>query len=441
MTFNHSKSARTDIGYARVASFAWLFVLHIACASANDKPIHLGVATCAGSNCHGATSAQNSSTVRQNEFVIWHRQDKHAQAYAILHEPAAQRIATNLGLKNAHEAPACLVCHSDYVPQAERGKRFQLSDGVGCEACHGGAEQWLGTHVSGKATHAENVALGLKSIGEPQRRAGLCMACHSGDATHEMTHNIMGAGHPRLVFELDTFSEIQPAHYVVDKDYRQRKPTADHATTWALGQIQASRSLLHNLRDGKHLGEGLFPEFIYFNCHSCHRSMLDPSYREMETGAAPGEVRLADANFAMLGFIIDITSSEQASRYRTMHKALQKSVQHGAQDTSDIATKLLRIVDALEKKLRSGVSAQDAGAITKRIISAGAAQLLVDYARAEQATMALDALRSSAALSSTEKAQLSPTIDALFAVLKDEKTFSGAAVSAVFQDAAGRINP
>ena len=40
---------------------------------------------------------------------------------------------------------------------AQQGVQFKMSDGVGCEACHGGAQRWLGDHVTGKTTHADLV--------------------------------------------------------------------------------------------------------------------------------------------------------------------------------------------------------------------------------------------------------------------------------------------
>ena len=33
--------------------------------------IHLGVASCAGNNCHGATERSEGSSVAQNEYLIW----------------------------------------------------------------------------------------------------------------------------------------------------------------------------------------------------------------------------------------------------------------------------------------------------------------------------------------------------------------------------------
>ena len=49
-------------------------------------------------------------------------------------------------------------------------------------------------------------------------RAGLCLSCHFGNQEKFVTHRMMGAGHPRMSFELDTFTQLQPAHFVVDED-------------------------------------------------------------------------------------------------------------------------------------------------------------------------------------------------------------------------------
>ena len=62
----------------------------------------------------------------------------------------------------------------------------------------------------------------LTASGEPVERARLCLSCHFGDPLRFANHRIMGAGHPRMSFELDTFTALQPAHFKVDADYRKR---------------------------------------------------------------------------------------------------------------------------------------------------------------------------------------------------------------------------
>ena len=99
---------------------------------------------------------------------------------------------------------------------------FQISDGVGCEACHGGGERWLGLHVSGVASHQDNWMLGCTQL-----RIRLREQSYAYPAILAMTKKLspidMGAGHPRLDFELDTFTATQPAHYEIDKDYYEEK--------------------------------------------------------------------------------------------------------------------------------------------------------------------------------------------------------------------------
>ena len=46
--------------------------------------VHLGVTSCAGSTCHGATSPWKGSTVLQNEYITWDRYDPHSKAYSVL---------------------------------------------------------------------------------------------------------------------------------------------------------------------------------------------------------------------------------------------------------------------------------------------------------------------------------------------------------------------
>ncbi|HCO91266.1 MAG TPA: hypothetical protein DIT40_09870, partial [Alphaproteobacteria bacterium] len=59
----------------------------------NDKVMHLGVASCASSTCHGAVTSFTQSTVLLNEYVTWVRKDKHAKAYEVLLNDESKRIA------------------------------------------------------------------------------------------------------------------------------------------------------------------------------------------------------------------------------------------------------------------------------------------------------------------------------------------------------------
>jgi len=134
---------------------------------------HLGVASCASSVCHGKIGVQMDRDVGLNEHFIWLNKDWHSRAFRNLATDRAHSIAANLGLPNATTAKICLDCHSDNVPPVLRGQKFQLGKGVGCEACHGSAGNWIQTHTQKSMAHNDNVASGLYPTELPLRRAEL----------------------------------------------------------------------------------------------------------------------------------------------------------------------------------------------------------------------------------------------------------------------------
>jgi hypothetical protein len=389
--------------------------------------VHLGVSSCAGSSCHGALEPWPNSTVQQNEFVIWQDKDPHAKAYKTLMSEQSKRIAKNLGLANAYEADMCLDCHADNIPADRRAKGFQISDGVGCESCHGGAVDWLGVHVSGQADHKKNVAAGLFPTEEPLARAKLCLSCHVGDKDRVITHRIMGAGHPRLGFELDTYTMTQPAHFKMDADYTQRKGLPDHIKTWALGQVIAADSLLDGMLDPKRNQDGIFPELIFFDCHSCHHPMSNVRWEAREShGIGPGIPRLNDANLIMLATLLDKVDVNLAQQLRARTKALHQASLKGHEATLAAARSLRDLTMPLISRLSTMTfQSNDLRALMTTLIERGMKGEYVDYAAAEQATMALssilDAMKMAKLLTEPQYKDLSHVLDQAYtAVEKDE---------------------
>jgi hypothetical protein len=353
---------------------------------------HLGVASCAGSNCHGAASrTKTKSGVVQNEYLIWQRYDKHAIAFTVLQGKRGQRIAANLGIGPADQAPVCLQCHADTVPRALQGVQFHIADGVGCESCHGGSNRWLGPHSTGLTKHATLVQeYGLYPTDQPKARATLCLSCHLGDADRFITHKIMGAGHPRLSFELQTFTQIQPAHFVIDDKYRARKMVAQGVQVWAVGQAMALQRIAEELGDPRHQGEGVFPELVFFDCQSCHHSTANLRWQKRGgTGLSPGLPHFNDANAIMLHAIAlrvapDLAASLQAD-VRSLHQALSTGAGRPAAPAQRIAQTAARLGDVLAAH---DFSRDDMRAMIAALAQAGGAGDFSDYAAAEQATMA-----------------------------------------------------
>lgn len=395
----------------------------------NDKVMHLGVASCASSTCHGAVTSFTESTILLNEYVTWVRKDKHAKAYEVLLNDESKRIARNLGLKNAHEADLCLDCHADNVPAAQRGPSFQLSEGVGCEACHGGSEKWLSSHAVGPP-HAENISLGLYPTDDPVARAELCLSCHFGNKDKFVTHRIMGAGHPRMSFELDTFTQIQPAHFVIDDDYRKRKRVSEGVQLWAVGQAVAARDLLAALVDSKRNRDGMFPELVLFDCHACHSSMSKVDWQPTKTGnRTPGMPHVNGASLLMLRIIADAVDPARGKAMASKTRALHKAVSNGMPQMVSAARDLQVLTDEFVQKFASHkFEAEEMQAILSGLIATGLQGEYADYAAAEQVAMAMDsiiaAMVDARMVSDAKVRKLQSALDAVYNAVDREDSYS-----------------
>ena len=388
----------------------------------------LGVGSCASSLCHGAVETWTKSRVLQNEYVTWSRMDKHARAYTVLHNKLSQQIATNLKLaKPAHEAPECLGCHTHYVPEKLRGERYRISDGVSCEACHGPAERYVRSHVERGASRKDNIARGLYPTADPVARAQLCLSCHFGNEQKFVTHKIMAAGHPRMSFELDTFTQIQPPHY--RSDARQ---VWDGVRTWAIGQALAAHEILDILNHPKRGRDGLFPELVLFDCHSCHHPMRDRREAGNRLGVGPGVMRLNDSSLLMLRQIVRIASPQSAEAFSQQVTRFHRSVAGG-----DDALAQARALQKMIAQLIPAIGAypfgpEDLRTILVGLVDDGLAGQYSDYHGAEQAVMGVqsvaDFMQKRGLIRSASIAQSMKRL--LTAVAHDEKYRA-----ATFQDA------
>jgi hypothetical protein len=413
---------------AALGALLWLAIPPAGAQSPTVQPLHLGVATCSGSNCHGASERPAGSAVPGNEYIIWSKRDKHRQAYTVLLEERAIRMARAIGLPDAANQKICLDCHADNVPAEQRGRQFQLADGVGCEACHGGASNWLGRHISG-ATHRDNLAAGLYPTEQPAARAEKCLGCHLGDATRFVDHRLYGAGHPRLGFELDTYTAIEPAHVVVDKGYIERKGRITDIGVWAAGQALTVARQMKALLDPKHARPGLFPELAFFDCHSCHHPFdALHSPRPTLSGLGPGTVRLNDANIVMLQVAAARIAPEAARSLGVQIMALHRAT---ANDPSSVKAAAAAIRDTAQGlvSLLAGheYGNADIRALADAIIALGNGPDGWRFSHAEQTTMALEsveaAMKSAGVLGEAQAEAVKKAMEALYASFAGEASF------------------
>lgn len=398
-------------------------------------PLHLGPASCASSVCHGRADAKAGARVMQNEYRLWSREDAHSRAYNRLLGSRSQAIAARLGLASAASAKVCLDCHADNVDQARRGEKFQLSDGVGCEACHGGAGDWIKSHAERGVSHADNLARGLVANEDPEVRARRCLDCHLGSAEKFAGHDMMAAGHPRLSFELTAFTANQPAHYQVDDDYVQRKGPVSVAAIWSQGILAAVRAQVQLLQSPRLHGTGWFPELALFDCHACHHPMNERRFTElpMLRGLAPGAIRLNDGNLQMLIALAETRSPEPGNRLESAGNALHLASQRGPAELRAEATALAAQVEAL----RTTISAKpldraELGRLRQNLLGRAERGLFRDFAAAEQAFLAVETV----SIELGDRDALRSRLDRWFKSVEDENHFNAAR----FAELAGKLS-
>lgn len=437
------------MGRGRIAKIVGLLVAVMACGAAfaaapgglpaaGRVGVHEGVASCAGSTCHSRPVA-SGLTVRQNEVITWEGPGDpgaHQRAWKVLTEPRAQAIANRLGLGLAQRAPACLGCHADPASPRERGARFQVSDGVGCEACHGGAGGWIASHYALGATHAANVARGMVALDDAKVRANRCLDCHFGGSRPGQfaTHEIMAAGHPRIAFELDLYTALQ-RHYDVDADFVKRKSWPSGVKVWAVGQALALDRALTLYGEPAHNGAGAFPEFYFFDCQSCHRTIAaeDPKWRpaaEVNPGRATpvGMAPFNDENMIMLSAAAKVGAPALAARFeadsRAFHTALAKDRPGSLRAAGQLAATSRALADAFAAH---GFGRADSLAIFQAVLSGEGARRYTDYAGASQAVMAADtllnALVAQGGVDRAAAARLRPDLERAYQTVHDPNTF------------------
>lgn len=238
--------------------------------------------SCASASCHGGGQAG----AKGSEHTTWAMDltrnppvahDPHARAYRVLFNEVSVRIAKLYGGGPAHLNHVCLKCHA--VPGDDpHAIPESVAEGVGCAACHGSDEKWLTTHYlpGWKAlSNREKAAFGFVPTKNMVARATACAACHVGDSTREVDHDLIAAGHPRLNFEYTRF------HYspVYRKHWADPAPTATfEARAWGIGQLASLRAALNLLRARasgalREVNPHPWPEFAEGSCYACHQSV------------------------------------------------------------------------------------------------------------------------------------------------------------------------
>jgi hypothetical protein len=422
---------------------ACLFGVSVATRTARDPPLlaaeapgaealqtpeagsFTGPGSCAAASCHGAVRPAAGSRILQTEYSTWIVQDRHAKATAVLSNPVSVRMARILGLPRADAAPKCLACHALDVPEAQRARSF-ADEGVSCEACHGPASGWLGPHTTRGWTHAQSVKLGMYDTKDPVRRAERCLSCHLGDETKSVDHEMIAAGHPDLVFDLEAFSAAMPRHW-------QENPQNDPwrtARTWATGQLVQLGEGLKRL--ARRANGPVWPEYAELDCFSCHHGLAraDESWRQEQgyRNRRPGNPPWNHARVVVARHVIRLLDSSAIERFDADIAKLAQEVskiQGDRRAIADAATRLARELDTLARRA-AGATVDGAAARALVRAIAGDADAIAAHGEraAEQAVMSIEVLsRAHAGQSKDGDTEWRAALDRLFEQLQNPSGF------------------
>ncbi|HVS33754.1 MAG TPA: multiheme c-type cytochrome [Thermoanaerobaculia bacterium] len=385
---------------------------------------YVGVASCVNSGCHGSTEPLNQTRALQNEYYTWLNNDRHAQAYNVLFNNVSARIAKNMRLRRrAYEEKMCLDCHTTNVAASQVVGNIDPEDGVQCEACHGPASGWRDEHTQLGWTHADSVRRGLNDLRDVSRRGEQCLTCHLGNASKEVDHDLIAAGHPILAFELDNYTESMPPHWTAGRESHGLR-------AWAVGQVVKFRDSLDNV--ARHARGDKWPEFADMSCYNCHHGLKASTWRQ-ERGwpDRPGLPAWSPQHWAALRILIARISPQVRNELdpvvRDLSIAVARMNNRDAIVTS--AQRARRLVEPLVARAEA-ISWNDADVRTMMRAIADDREFILasDVHAAEQAALSLQSL--STTLTRRDRRLLRSTmtraIDALFEELESRDDYDPA---------------
>jgi hypothetical protein len=388
---------------------AWLLVLPAVLSAQNESSKYIGPGSCAATSCHGSVKSVAGSRILQNEYSTWIIKDKHSRAYQALTGDFGERMARILKLgAKAEDAPKCLACHALSPAPGQRGRAFEISEGVSCENCHGPASGWLGPHTTRSWPHEKSVALGMHDTRDVIRRAEKCLECHLGTRNKFVDHEMIAAGHPDLYFELDSFSAVMPRHWKVPRESEPGKPVEDVAWVgvreWSAGQAVQLRAAMERLtwraKSERYDKKDVWPEYSELSCFACHHALgpAKESWRQ-EHGydrRRPGDPAWNSSRYAVLRLLAQQADSVNAQELERQLAGVSGEMSKLNPDRSTVTIAAARAAPVAQRIAERLATMQYDQATTLRMlqrISDDAENIsLADERAAEQAAMALDSL-------------------------------------------------
>jgi hypothetical protein len=379
-------------------------------SASNAEPIkYIGPGSCAATSCHGSVKPVAGSRILQNEYSTWIIKDKHSHAYQVLTGEIGERMARILKLNSkAEEAPKCLACHALYTAPEERGRPFELSEGVSCENCHGPASAWLGPHTTRDWPHEKSIALGMRDTRDVIHRTEKCLECHLGTKEKFVDHEMIAAGHADLFFELDSFSAVMPRHWKSPRESASGQPVEDAAWAgvrdWSAGQAVQLRAEMDRLtwraKGERFDKKDVWPEYSELSCFACHHALVPAkdSWRQEHgfAGRRPGDPAWNSSRYAVFRLLarqIDSANAQELDRRLLEVSDEMSRLNPDRKVVAASASAAGPLVERFAERLAAMQYDRAVVLRTLQLIPDDAEDIsLADERAAEQAAMAMDSL-------------------------------------------------
>jgi hypothetical protein len=427
----------------RVVLCVSLMTLPALLSAQNEPSKYIGPGSCAATSCHGSVKPIGGSRILQNEYSTWIIKDKHSRAYQALTGDVGERMARILKLgAKAEDAPKCLACHALSPALEQRGRVFEISEGVSCENCHGPASAWLGPHTTRSWAHEKSVALGMHDTRNVIHRTEKCLECHLGTKNKFVDHDMIAAGHPDLYFELDSFSAVMPRHWKVPRESEPGKPVEDAAWVgvreWSTGQAVQLRAAMERLtwraKNERADKKDVWPEYSELSCVACHHALgpAKDSWRQEHgyIGRRPGDPAWNSSRYAVFRLLAKQIDSASAQELDRQLLAVSNEMSRLNPDRNAVASAASAAAPLAQRIAERLATMQYDQVVTLRMlqrISDDAENIaLADERAAEQAAMALDSLyiAYSKDAKPANAAEVRAAINGLFQQLENPSTYN-----------------
>ncbi len=225
------------------------------------------------------------------------------------------------------------------------------------------------------------------------RRTEICISCHVGSPRANVDHELIAAGHPDLVFEVEALSERMPRHWQEDsQDW-------EGARLWMIGQALTLKETLDQLQRRYDPSHWYGVDFADLECSSCHHSLFLPSPRQ-ERGypGRPGLPLLDPSAYIVWRQVGSIVLADESDSLGTETGELMTALEDLA-----VENNLIEEVERISRTLDRLVSRFSTIELDRRLVSEIIGAISNDSERiaqvgirsAEQATLAVESLYAS----------------------------------------------